>query len=289
MAARIRPGGLNASGPPRSGGRRIELHAHTHFSDGALSPEALVTLARELGLSALAITDHDSVDGVEPAAAAAGDALEVVPGIEVSSTLEGHDLHVLGYFLDWRSSTLTERLARFREERRERTRAIVARLQSLGAAVSVEEVFASAGPGVVGRPHIANALVRAGHVPSVDAAFQRYLGARGSAFVARPAFASAEAVRLIGDAGGVAVLAHPGAIATRLVEQLAGAGLGGIEVWHPQHGATTQRRWVEVARSLGLVMTGGADFHGPHRGVGLGEMPVPDHALDDLRARAAAH
>ena len=280
---------MSAPRPPRAGGRRLELHAHTHFSDGALSPEELVALARERGLAALAITDHDSVEGVAPAIAAAGEALEVVPGIEISSTLEQHDLHVLGYFIDWGSRALTERLSVFREERRERTRAIVAKLETLGAGVAVEEVFAAAGPGVVGRPHIAQALVRAGHVPSIDAAFQKYLGSRGSAFVRRPAFASLDAVREIESAGGAAVLAHPGAVATRLVERLAEAGLAGVEVWHPQHGASAQRRWHEVARSLGLIATGGADFHGPHRGVGLGEMPVPERALDDLRARAARH
>ena len=214
---------MSAPRPPRAGGRRLELHAHTHFSDGALSPQELVALARERGLAALAITDHDSVDGVAPAIAAAGEALEVVPGIEISSTLEQHDLHVLGYFIDWGARALTERLSVFREERRERTRAIVAKLETLGAGVAVEEVFAAAGPGVVGRPHIAQALVRAGHVPSIDAAFQKYLGSRGSAFVPRPAFASLDAVREIESAGGAAVLAHPGAVATRLVERLAQA------------------------------------------------------------------
>ena len=270
---------------PQAGGR-IELHAHTHFSDGALSPAQLVALAEERGLSALAITDHDSVEGIEPARAAAR-TLEIVPGIEISSTLEGHDLHVLGYFIDGGSPALTARLLRFREERRTRAREILQRLAVLGVPVREEEVFEAAGPGVVGRPHIAQALLKSGHVPTIDAAFQRFLGVRGAAFVPRPAFASSEAVRTIRDAGGVAVLAHPATIAARLVEQLAASGLAGLEVWHPQHGAAAQKRWYEVARSLDLVPSGGSDFHGPHRGVGLGEMPVPERALDDLRARAA--
>jgi len=284
--------------PPAPGGR-IELHAHTHFSDGALSPAELVSLAAERRLTALAITDHDSVDGVPPALAAA-DALraarveggaappEIVAGIEISSALEGNDVHVLGYFIDWHSATLASRLERFREERRARARAILDRLAALGVPVAEEEVFASAGPGVVGRPHIAHALLRAGHVPTIDVAFQRYLGTRGSAFVPRPVFPSSEAVRVIREAGGAAVVAHPASLATRLVEQLAGAGLAGIEVWHPQHGMATQRRWYELARALDLVASGGSDFHGPHRGVGLGEMPVPERALVDLRERAQA-
>src|SRR6185369_315856 len=174
---------------------------------------------------------------------------EIIAGIEISSALEGNDVHVLGYFVDWRSATLATRLERFREERRARARAILDRLAALGVPVEEEEVFAAAGPGVVGRPHIANALLRAGHVPTIDVAFQRYLGTRGSAFVPRPAFPSGEAVRVIREAGGAAVLAHPAAITTRLVEQLAEAGLAGIEVWHPQHGMATQRRWYEVART----------------------------------------
>lgn len=289
---------MTSGRPPVTGGR-IELHAHTHFSDGSLSPAALVSLAMERGLTALAITDHDSVDGVGPAMAAA-DALratrgeggpeppEIVPGIEISSALEGNDVHVLGYFVDWRSAALASRLERFRDERRARAHAILERLATLGVPVAEEEVFASAGPGVVGRPHIAHALLRAGHVPTIDVAFQRYLGTNGSAFVPRPAFHSAEAVRVIREAGGAAVVAHPAMLATRLIEHLAGAGLAGIEVWHPQHGMATQRRWRELARTLDLVASGGSDFHGPHRGVGLGEMPVPARALADLRERATA-
>jgi predicted metal-dependent phosphoesterase TrpH len=279
---------VTAARRPDSGGR-IELHAHTHFSDGSLSPAELVALAVERSLVALAITDHDSVDGIGPAtdaARATSAPLEVVAGIEVSSTLEGHDLHVLGYFIDPHSAVLAGRLARFRDERRDRARAILQRLAELGVPVAEEEVFASAGPGVVGRPHIANALLRAGHVPSIDVAFQRFLGSRGAAFVPRPAFQSTEAVAAIREAGGVAVLAHPATIPTRLVETLAAAELDGVEVWHPQHGAAAQKRWYEVAKALGLVPTGGADFHGLHRGVGLGEMPVPERTVADLRARA---
>lgn len=278
---------MSPARPPHPGGRRIELHAHTHFSDGQLSPQELVDLAVERGLDVLAVTDHDSVEGVGPALAAAGTRIEVVPGIEISSALEAQDLHILGYFLEPQSSALRERLAKFRDERRERALAIVQRLDELGAPVSADEVFASAGPGVVGRPHVAQALLRAGHVPSIEVAFQKYLGARGSAFVPRPAFHSAEAVRVIRDAGGVAVLAHPGLLARGLVEQLSEAGLAGLEVWHPQHNMPAQKRWFQVAQELGLVPSGGSDFHGPHRGAGLGDMPVPERTLNDLRARAA--
>lgn len=277
---------MTAGRPPAPGGRRVDLHAHTHFSDGQLAPDALVALARERGLAALGVTDHDAVDGIEPARAAAPRGLEVVPGIEISSTLEGHDLHVLGYFLDAADARLRERLAAFREERRQRALAILARLRALGVGVGEAEVFAAAGPGVVGRPHVAHALVRAGHVPTLDAAFQRYLGPQGSAYVARPAFRSEDAIETIHAAGGAAVLAHPGMLAPRLVELLAEAGLDGVEVWHPQHGPALVRRWRETARRLELVPSGGSDFHGVHRGAGLGDLPVPESTVARLRERA---
>ncbi len=279
---------MSAARPPRAGGRPLELHAHTTYSDGTLSPAELVELAVERGLFALAVTDHDSVEGIAEAQAAASDRLEVVPGIEVSSTLGGHDVHVLGYFVDPAHAPLLTRLRRFREERRERALAILDRLAELGLPVPADEVFAAAGPGVVGRPHIAHALMRAGHVPSLDVAFQRLLGSRGSAFVPRPAFASIEAVRMIRDAGGVAVLAHPGVLPRRFVEQLVDAGLGGLEVWHPQHGVPAQRTWLETARELDLVASGGSDFHDPNRSVGMGEMNVPESVLGALRSRAGS-
>ena len=277
---------MTPSRPPHPGGRRLELHAHTHFSDGMLSPGALVELAIDRDVDVLAVTDHDSVEGIAPAFQAAGDRLDVVAGIEISSALEGHDLHILGYFFDPASEALRERLVRFREERRLRALAIIERLAQLGVPVSADEVLASAEPGVVGRPHVAHALLRAGHVATMEQAFQKYLGLRGEAFVPRPEFPSAEAIRVIREAGGVAVLAHPGVLTTRIVEQLCEAGLGGIEVWHPQHGMAAQKRWYETAKALGLVPSGGSDFHGPHRGAGLGDMPVPERTLQDLRARA---
>jgi predicted metal-dependent phosphoesterase TrpH len=273
--------------PVPEGGRRIDLHAHTMFSDGLLSPEELVHHALARRLSALAITDHDSVEALPRARAALDATLELVPGIEVSTTLNTLDLHILGYYVDAEDSALRARLERFREERRERALAIVARLKSLGAPIDGDQVFASAGPGVVGRPHIADALVRAGHVDSLDAAFRIYLGARGNAFVPRPAFRPADAIELIHQAGGVSVLAHPGAnLPVAIVEQLVGQGLRGIEVWHPQHGATAVRHYRGLAAKFGLLETGGSDFHGPSRSADLGDMAVPFAVLAALKDAA---
>jgi hypothetical protein len=266
------------------GGRRVDLHAHTHFSDGALSPEKLVALAAERELAALSITDHDSLEALVPARSAAGRALELVPGIEISSVLAGAELHILGYYVDPTHEGLLERLSLFRADRLRRAQAIMERLAQLGALLDVEEVLGRAGPGVVGRPHIAAALVRAGHVESLEDAFRRFLGRDASAYIPRPAFRSEDAIGLIHAAGGVSVLAHPGAaLPEAAVAHLVDAGLRGIEVWHPQHGAATVRRYRALALRLDLLETGGSDYHGPGRSADLGGMAVPASVLARLK------
>jgi hypothetical protein len=257
------------------------------FSDGTLSPEALVALAVERRLAALSITDHDSLEALGPAREAAGTAIELVPGIELSSALEGLELHILGYYVDPLDESLRRRLERFREERLKRALAMVERLNALGLEIDAAAVVALAGPGVVGRPHVALALVRAGHADNMDEAFRRFLGRSGAAFVPRPAFHPEEAIQLVHSAGGVSVLAHPGAtLPDAVVEELADAGLRGVEVWHPQHGSAAVRRWREVASRLRLLETGGSDFHGPDRGVDLGELSVPVGVLARLKDAA---
>ncbi len=273
--------------PAREGGRRVDLHAHTIFSDGLLTPEDLVARARDRGLAAVAVTDHDSVDGIARARVAAGASIEVVPGIEISSLSDGLDLHILGFFVDGDDPLLRERLVHFREERVQRAEAIAERLEVLGVPVDVADILERATPGVVGRPHLADALMRAGHVVTFDEAFKRFLGARGEAFVPRPAFRPEEAISLIHAAGGVSVLAHPGvAVGDALIERLAGQGLRGIEVWHPQHGPALTRRYRTLAQRLGLLATGGSDFHGPGRSLDLGELPVPASVLTHLKHAA---
>ena len=274
-------------------GRRVDLHTHTFFSDGALSPEALVALALARQLAILAITDHDSVEGLPRARealrvpASGGSALELVPGIEISAARGGADLHILGLYVDAEHAGLRQHLERFRGERVQRARAIVERLGALGVPVDAERVLALAGPGVVGRPHVAQALLEAGHVDTMDDAFRRFLGSQGRAFVPRPSFQPEQAIEIIHAAGGVSVLAHPGAsLSDSTLEHLVECGLRGVEVWHPQHGVATVRRYRELARRLGLLETGGSDFHGPTRGVELGDMPVPLAAVARLKEAA---
>ncbi len=271
---------------PSASTRRVDLHTHTTCSDGRLSPEDLVRRAESRGLAALAITDHDTLDAL-PRAAAVRETLELVPGLEMSSSLEGLDLHLLGYFVDAEHRELRERLAGFREDRVQRAARIAERLAVLGVPVDPERVRARATGGVVGRPHLAAEMVEAGHVEDLDDAFRRFLATGGPAYVPRPAFHPVEAIRLIHAAGGVSVLAHPGnAVSDRIVEALAEGGLRGIEVWHPQHGVATVRRLRALAHRLGLLETGGSDFHGIGRSVDLGDIFVPVGALTRLKEAA---
>jgi len=269
------------------GGRRVDLHAHSTFSDGLLSPEQLVARAVEKHLAALAVTDHDTVDAIARAGSAAGTSLELIPGIEMSTAFDGADLHILGYFVNPDDAALQERLLRFQRERQQRALAIVERLRDLGAVVELEAVMELAGPGVVGRPHVAAALVSAGLVTDIDEAFERYLGSQAPAYVPRPAFSPSEAIAAIHAADGVSVLAHPGSqMPDSVIERLHACGLRGLEVWHPQHGGATVRRYRGLAQRLGLLETGGSDFHGEHRSVDLGDLPVPVTVLDPLKQAA---
>ena len=207
-----------------------------------------------------------------------------MPGIEISSAWDGADLHLLGYYLDPENESLRERLAGFQCERRERARRIMGRLAELGIALDQEAVLTSAGPGVVGRPHVAAALIRAGHVTDLEEAFRRYLGIHGEAYVPRPRFQPEEAIDLIHGANGISVLAHPGsALSDLVIERLIDAGLRGIEVWHPLHNPATLRRYRALVRRCGLLETGGSDFHGHPRGTDLGDLDVPLAVLDRLK------
>lgn len=269
------------------GGRRVDLHAHTLFSDGMLTPEALVARAIDRRLAALAVTDHDTVEAIPRARLAAGTTLELVPGIEMSTSLEGAELHILGFYVNPEHAALRDRLERFQQERRDRAQSIIERLRELGAPVDLETVMELAGPGVVGRPHVAEAMIRAGLVTDFDDAFVRYLGNQAPAYVPRPAFSADEAIALIHAADGVSVLAHPGPqMPDSVIERLRAAGLRGIEVWHPQHGNATVRRYRALAERLGMLETGGSDFHAEHRGADLGDLPVPVTVLDPLKQAA---
>ena len=278
----------------------IDLHTHTTFSDGTLTPTELVEEAAAIGLSAVAVTDHDTVDGL-PEALAAGERLgvRVVPGVEINCEHEQVTLDVLGYFLAGTPSReLEDELAELRHYRDRRNALILERLAALGYPVDANDLAQAAGGGAVGRPHIGEAMLRLGYVGSVSEAFRRFLKRGAPAYVDRRRLALGSAIRLLRASGGLPVIAHPGIIRTdeagleHIVREAARAGLAGIEVLYPLHDAATVARVGGLAERYALAPTGGSDFHGTVKpdvrlGVAAGGEPVPDELLEGLDRLAA--
>ena len=267
----------------------IDLHLHTTASDGTLTPSELVSKARSAGLSIFSITDHDTTAGLaEAAAAAQACGVELIDGIEISAVEEGRDVHVLGYFIDPRSPTLRAFLDRQREDRLRRVCEMGERLAALGAPIDVEPILAEAQRGrSVGRPQIASALLARGHVATRDEAFDRFLEFGGPAFVPRCGASASEVVAIVHEAGGLASLAHPGLLRRdHLIAPLAEAGLDALEVRHSDQDAETESKYRAMARALGLLVTGGSDFHGEHghRVCRLGTITLPREDYDRLRS-----
>jgi predicted metal-dependent phosphoesterase TrpH len=265
--------------------KRVDLHIHTHASDGQLSPTAVVNAAARGRLDVIAITDHDTVAGLHEALAAARSLpLEVVPGVELSTRHGPHEIHVLGYFIDPDSPALREYQSAAGDRRAGRMQEMVRRLQGLGVGVEFEDVLRMAGPEAssLGRPHLARALQAAGHTRSVGEAFDLYLKDGGSAFV-ETAFPSVrEAIDTIHQAGGVAVWAHPDLpVFDAEVRTFAGWGLNGIECFRPTTPPVESMLFDKVAREMGLFRTGGSDWHGPHRGR-LGDWAIRSDEVREL-------
>jgi len=268
----------------------VDLHSHTTASDGTLAPRDLVRLAARHGVRVLAVTDHDSTGGVAEAVDEARKVppLEIVPGLEINCDVPGAELHVLGYCLDWEAAWFQEFLGAQREERRQRVYRIAARLAELGMPIDPADVFALVKEGSAGRPHVAQVMVDHGYVKSVREAFDRFLSANGPANVPRKRFTPVQAVRIIRRARGVPVLAHPG-LANRdeLIPELVEAGLMGIETFYPEHSAGQIAAYRGMCVRLGLIATGGSDFHGPSVSGARhpGFQPVPESAWRELRER----
>jgi predicted metal-dependent phosphoesterase TrpH len=269
----------------------VDLHTHTTASDGTYPPEELVREAVRRGVRVLAVTDHDSIEAVPAAIRAARDhgPIEIVPGIEINTDDPGGEIHVLGYFVDHEAGWLCDLLREFREERAARVRRIVDRLAALGHPIDAEEVFALVQEGSAGRPHVAQVMVRRGHVGTVREAFDRFLAAGKPAYVAHRKVAPREACEIIRRASGLAVVAHPGfhEAPEEMVRNLAGTGLlDGVECYYAEHSPEQTARLLGLCRELDLVSTGGSDFHGPRvRAATLGQPPVPWAAWEALRRR----
>ncbi len=267
---------------------RIDLHTHTTASDGLLAPEALVALAHDAGVGVLAVADHDTTDGVDPAVAAGTRlALETIPAVEINTDVDDSEVHVLGYYIDHHLPWFQEFLGRLRNGRVNRAARMVEKLNALGIRVDFARVRALAS-GAVGRPHVARALVEAGAVASTEEAFEKYIGRNGPAYVERMKVSPQEAVQVILRAGGIPVLAHPGwGVKDEMVPALVGAGLEGLEVYYPDHTPAMVNRYLEIARRHGLLITGGTDFHGGDLATKVppGSQYVPAECVEKLRER----
>jgi predicted metal-dependent phosphoesterase TrpH len=264
---------------------RVDLHVHTVFSDGDMTPEEMVVEGQKMGLAGIAITDHDEIGGVEVAMEAAGSSgFRVVPGVELS-TVEGKtDLHILGYLIDVHDEQLRKHLQVFRDARRNRGIKMVERLRDMGVDIRVDSVLEIAGDGAVGRPHIAAALLRNGCVETLEDAFRRYIGFDSPAYVHKYQLKPSEAFRLIADAGGIGAVAHPGTSRRDdLIADFTASGMKAIEVYHPKHRDNDVERYQRLADKLGLVATGGSDSHGRRDGrLTLGACTVPLSTIDQL-------
>ncbi|SMO49198.1 PHP domain-containing protein [Melghirimyces algeriensis] len=248
----------------------LDLHVHTTASDGMFSPKDVVKMAREKALHGIAITDHDTVDGVEEALKYGKESgIMVIPGVEISTVADGQDIHVLGYYVDYTDQAFHARLREQREARQRRNVLLLKKLEDLGVRITMEEVLSKKKDqtGNAGRPHIAEVLVEKGVVQSMNEAFDKYLGKDGAAYVTTPRIRPEEAIVFIRQAGGIPVLAHPGLYQDdKLVNDLAKAGLGGIEVNHPDHDERMKLHYTQIARRFGILTTGGSDFHGERHG-----------------------
>lgn len=269
-----------------------DLHLHTCFSDGTYTPEELAGHARRHGLHAVALTDHDTVEGCpRMALACAQNQLEFAPGAELTAELDGYELHLLSYFVDVHHPTLLNQLARFQAVRQNRIREMVARLNHLQIPLRAEAVFALANCQSPGRPHLARALVQAGFCTSLEEAFERFLKKHRPAWVPKLKLSAPDAIQLIHAAGGLAVLAHPGiSRSDRLIAPLTEAGLDGLECFHTKHSAAASEHYVNLARHHRLLITGGSDCHGLNKGRPLiGTMRLPFDYFRQLRDRAQQH
>ena len=278
------------AGRAPDGERFVDLHAHSTASDGAATPAGFVEAAVHARLAAVALTDHDTLAGVaEAVEAGARHGLRVIAGSELSAHDDAREVHLLALHVA-EPERLDAELTRFRAQREDRAESIVARLNELGLRVTLDAVLGEAAGAAVGRPHVARAMVAAGVVRDYREAFDRYIGNGRPAYVAKVPLAVREAARMTHEAGGILVFAHPGPDGTReRIERMAAEGLDGVEVVHPSHSAEDRARLGALADHLGLVWSGGSDWHGAPEGPRtLGGMRVPHAWLDRQDERGAA-
>ena len=270
----------------------VDLHIHSTASDGKYSPAAIIGKAAEIGLKVISLTDHDSIDGIEPALKAAKNYpdLTFIPGVELSTELTDGEAHILGYFIDYTSRDFQKELEKFRDSRLGRGQRMVAKLGELGIKIDWSRVQEIAGDGAIGRPHIAQALLEKGYIATFEEAFDKYIGRGGPAYVEREKVTPEEAVALILRAKGLPVLAHPFTVKKpeAMVKILKAAGLIGIEAYYKDNTPAATEATLKLAKKYGLISTGGTDYHGigDSREIMLGGVEVPMKAAERLIALA---
>jgi predicted metal-dependent phosphoesterase TrpH len=267
-----------------------DLHMHTNFSDGTYTPEELAGHARRLGLSVIALTDHDTVEGCARMAVACEKlGIEFIPGSELTAEHDNNELHIIGYFLDTQNTRLLTELAKFQEVRQNRIREMVARLNQIGVPLAAEKVFTLASCRAPGRPHVGRALVQEGFCATLDEAFDRFLKVGKPAWVPKAKMSSEDAIELIHQAGGIAVMAHPGLNRTdEVIPDLVAMGMDGLECFHTRHSTAASEHYLLIAEKYKLLITGGSDCHGMSKGKPLiGSIKLPYDYVKKLKARAA--
>lgn len=270
----------------------VDLHVHTTFSDGTLTPEEIIKYAQEAGLSAIAISDHDITDGILPAIKeGAKKGIEIIPGVELSAELENSaesEMHILGYFINWENTHFQGQLKLFRQVREQRAIHILEKLSQLGIKLNKEKVFRTAGESSIGRLHIARVMLEERYIKNTREAFQKYLGSGRPAYVPKFRLKPIDAIHMIKEIGGIPVLAHPyygNYSNSKFIEELVKMGLRGIEVWHSRHSKQTAENFIKLAKEFNLLITGGSDCHGP---IGdklpvLGTQKIPYEILTELK------
>ncbi|MFA6141703.1 MAG: PHP domain-containing protein [Candidatus Omnitrophota bacterium] len=266
-----------------------DLHIHTFYSDSTFSPEEVISHAHEKGLSAIAICDHDSINGIEPCRKIAGPlGIEVVPGIELTVEKEEAEIHLLGYFIDWTKEWFQEKLKALQASRKERIYKMVDKLKGAGIAIEADDVFKLAGIGTVGRLHVAQAMLKTKKVRNYKEIFEKYIGFMRPCYVSNVRFTPREAIDMILKVGGVPVLAHPNTMKRDdYIQELIECGLRGIEVYHTDHKPSVREHYKKIAEENGLLITGGSDCHGMGKGRPLiGTVRVPYEIVEKLRAES---
>jgi predicted metal-dependent phosphoesterase TrpH len=270
--------------------RYADLHVHTSYSDSTFSPEQVVSCAKENNLAAIAICDHDSVNGIGPCETLASKVdIEIIPGIEMSAEKVDAEIHILGYFIDWKQEWFRKKLKQIQESRIERVYKIIAKLKTFNIMIEAEEVFRLAGNNAsVGRLHIAQVMLNTGAAKSMKEIFEKYIGFLKPCYVPYTKFSPEEAIQIVLKVGGVPVLAHPDLMGhDEYIDEFVGYGLRGIEVYHTDHKPHIAKRYEEIAKRLNLVMTGGSDCHGLGKGrILMGTVKVPYELVEKLKEEA---